>query len=105
MPVPGWVGPTTGLVCGGRTWIVFDTYAEGGEETITVLELSPRGDLGAGTVAWSRRDLKPAGRRARPGRVLHVACDGARAAVAMQIWDIDAGHELALVEWDTGAAS
>lgn len=53
-----------------------------------------------GIVLWSRRDPRPAGNGSRPGQVLHAACDGEQTAVAMQIWDVEAGHELALAAWN-----
>lgn len=102
IPVTGWVSETTvGLDCDGHTWLVLDAYVPGrGDETITALELRPEGELGLGTVLWSRRDPRPAGEGSRPGRVLHPACDQGKAAVAMQLWDLQAGHELALAVWN-----
>jgi hypothetical protein len=108
VPVLGWVADTmTSIACDGRTWLAFDAYAAGtGEEVIVALELVPRGELGTGTVLWSRRDPKPDGNGSRPGRVLYGACNRDReAAAAMQLWDIDAGHEIALASWRSGPAA
>jgi len=105
LPVPGWIADTTTSIdCGGHTWLLFDAYASNGEEVIVLLELEPRGKL-VGEVLWSRKDPRPSGNGSRPGRVLHAACDGKEAAVAMQLWDLDAGHELALASWDASAGS
>jgi hypothetical protein len=100
IPVTGWVADTiTSIDCGGRTWLAFDAYAASGEEVIVALELVPRGELRTGTVLWSRRDPKPGTNGSRPGRVLYAACNRDEAAAAMQLWDIDAGHEIALASW------
>lgn len=102
IPVTGWVAETTiGLDCDGHTWLALDAYVPGrGTETITALELRPEGELGTGTVVWSRDDPRPGGEGERPGRLLHAACDQGKAAVAMQLWDVEAGHELALAVWN-----